>query len=93
MTVKQDAGYFSIAPSLHVRRVVADDSPAFELLRRVVIKVRTSPGANRPNMAIYLEDARRTLFQMFDNGQASPKDMLRDGRTLLHVSAPQEKLC
>lgn len=88
MTIEQKAGSLSMGPSLHMRRVVADDSPAFKLLQRVARKLWEIP---RVNKAMYLEDARRALFQMFDCGQASPKDMLRDGSTLLHVSAPQER--
>lgn len=88
MTIEQKAGALLIGPSLHMRRVVAADSPAFELLQQVVRRKWEFP---RANMAIYLEDTKRSLFQMFDNGQASPKDMLRDGSTLLHVSAPQER--
>jgi hypothetical protein len=88
MTIEQTAGSLSIGPSLHMRRVVADDSPAFELLERVARKLWQIPSVDK---AMYLEDTRRTLFQMFDSGQASPKDMLRSGSTLLHVSAPQER--
>ena len=62
-----------ISPSLKAKRVVNWDSPAFALLGQV-----------RWNQMEFGE-ARKRLVHLFDTGQASPIDILPNGKTLPEV--------
>jgi hypothetical protein len=79
ITVTRGAGGFAINPSLQFRRVVAWDSPAFGLLRKVHI------GWSDPTRPSVIQDTHRALFALFEARLASPTDTLENGETLLHV--------
>jgi hypothetical protein len=81
ISITRGAGGFAISPWLEFRAVVSEDSPAFDLfsyntlLRKT--KIDITGGA---------ECILRQLHQLFQEGRASPRDILPDGSTLLHVS-------
>lgn len=70
---------FSIQQSLECHRVVADNSPAFSFIDDLVESSFTTTEE-------ILHGEVDKLLEMFQQGQASPRDCLSDGRTLLHVS-------
>jgi hypothetical protein len=64
-----------ISPSLDFQRVVRSTSPGFKLLWEL------ETGQRRD-----WNKARQDLTELFDSGQASARDVDRDGRTWLEVS-------
>ncbi|KAJ5707512.1 hypothetical protein N7488_007313 [Penicillium malachiteum] len=70
------AGGFSISPNLQVHPEVAPSSPSFDLLVKYLdIGCSTS-----------LPKFKKSLEELFKKGEASPRDTLPTGETLLHVS-------
>lgn len=57
---------------------VADDSPAFALVKLAVL--------NMMHGEVRIESVHQELLELFRSGQASPLDTLPHGETLLHVS-------
>jgi hypothetical protein len=81
MSVTRGAGGFAISPWLQFRAVVSRDSPAFALLDY------WSPKIIAENDIIKCaEQILKQLYQLFQEGKASPTDILPHGTTLLHVS-------
>jgi hypothetical protein len=63
-----------ITPSLDFQRVVRNTSPGFKLLWELKTRQRKDWGR-----------ARQDLMELFNSGQASPRDIDSDGRTWLEV--------
>lgn len=80
MTLTRGAGALSISPILQFHSVVANDFPAFKLLRDMKTEF------NRERDHKVLERAQKALLQMLREKKAAPTDRLADGSTLLHVS-------
>lgn len=80
--LRRGAGGFSISPSLSCICVVSDNSPAFKL---VATRFRESYYRFRPR-SLDLEVLIGKLQELFQHGQASPRDVDCFGRSLLHVS-------
>jgi hypothetical protein len=78
MAVSWGAGGISISPRLSLRAIVSARSPVFALLLEAHSK---PPGEFRDT----IEFVSQELFQLFQQGRASPMDVLSDGTTLLHV--------
>lgn len=80
MNATSGAGGFSIHPLFDVRRVVPRDAPAFKLIDEIF---------SNPYEALGGYSLNRFLLRMqrlFEDGEASPRDTLSDGTTILHVS-------
>lgn len=77
MSLTHGAGGLAISPQLKFRAVVSKDSPAFQLLDRGLAY------GYRPDGNLLGK-----LCKLFQDGEASPTDVLPDGTTLLHVSEP-----
>lgn len=80
--LRRGAGGFSLSPSLSCIRVVSDDSPAFQLLR----KLFTQKILDHTSQLVNLDNLIRKLHELFQDGQASPRDVNSLGGSLLHVS-------
>jgi len=79
-SITRGAGGFAISPWLQFRAVVSENSPAFALLSHQ--SAYKTPGNDAEKFAdVILEQ----MYQLFQDGKASPTDVLTDGRTLLHV--------
>lgn len=79
LTVTKGAGGFSISPSVRFLAVVPPDSPAFRLLNDAGRKLRLQGDKT------VIEHSHRRLLELFQDGEASPRDTLPDGNTILHV--------
>lgn len=69
--IREDTS-ITIGPTVSVWPVVDRDSPAFRIIRRL-----SEYGA--------LDGALAELHSLYNEGKASPRDTLPDGRTLMHV--------
>jgi hypothetical protein len=81
ISITRGAGGFAISPWLQFRAVVSEDSPAFALL--------DPESAFRPlgkDIETCADLILKQMYKLFQEGKASPTDVLTDGRTLLHVS-------
>lgn len=74
----EGAGGNSMSPTLTLRSLVRKDSPAFALLNRNEIQKYQ---ANKD----YLREALELILKLFREGKASPYDVDKNGRNLLHV--------
>ena len=79
IAVSQGLGVSSICPSLISYRVVPETSPGFLLLKSFLGNVYEHP------TNAYWTGFAQNLFQLFQNGEASPHDRLVNGETVLHV--------
>ncbi|KAL3471247.1 hypothetical protein BJX99DRAFT_263445 [Aspergillus californicus] len=74
VTLIQETGTFTMNPSMSVRHVVNEyHAPAFRLFRGIQHDTD-------------VEDLSMKLRCLFENGEASPNDILPDGTTLLHFA-------
>lgn len=80
MTLTKGAGAFSISPTIQFRPIVANDFPAFRLLKEA------RDNANGVNSSEILNKTRGALIQMIQKREVAPTEQLADGTTLLHVS-------
>jgi hypothetical protein len=71
-----------ITPSLDFQRVVRNTSPGFKLLWELETEQRGD-----------WTRVRQDLMELFDSGQASPRDVDRDGRTWLEVCPVISSFC
>jgi hypothetical protein len=81
ISITRGAGGFAISPWLQFRAVVSEDSPAFSLLSQE--SACRTPWKDIEKCADMI---LKQMYQLFQDGKASPTDVLSDGRTLLHVS-------
>jgi hypothetical protein len=77
------AGGFSISPSLYFSRVVPYDSKAFALVG-VVTLPRFYKATVEERLRI-LETTQHQILKMFNEREASPKDLNPSGESLFHV--------
>ncbi|KAJ6014744.1 hypothetical protein N7540_009335 [Penicillium herquei] len=70
------AGGFSISPNLQVHPHVAPSSPSFDLLTKYLDS----------DCSTSLPKFKKSLEELFQKGEASPRDTLPNGETLLHVA-------
>lgn len=81
ISITRGAGGFAISPQLQFRAVVSNDSPAFALLSyESAFRTPMKDVDKRADLIL------KQMYQLFQDGKASPTDVLSDGRTLLHVS-------
>jgi hypothetical protein len=85
LRITRGAGGLALSPSLRLRAIVPSNSAAFELIKHMPlvspehfdnVKIRT------PTNEFQLR-----LFRLFQEGKASPSDVLANGNTFLHVSS------
>jgi hypothetical protein len=81
LSLTRGAGGFAISPWLQLRAVVAKDSPAFALL-----SYESELRKAKNDISGRVKCILKQLHQLFQEGKASPTDVLPDGSTLLHVS-------
>ena len=81
ISITRGAGGFAISPWLQFRAVVSRDSPAFALL-----SVKSAYETPLKDCERCADLILKQMYQLFQDGKASPTDVLSDGRTLLHVS-------
>ena len=81
MRVSNQAGMFSISPSLALRGVVNELSPAFALLK----DLRRSYGeCSTTNFEKQTSFMTRSVLRLLKEGAVSPYEVDKNGRTLLH---------
>ncbi|KAL4940874.1 hypothetical protein BDV06DRAFT_230086 [Aspergillus oleicola] len=85
LTVTRGAGALSISPALQFHRVVGENSPAFELLKK-------AGATGYFDVAQKIEDLQQSLLQMYRERIVAPTDRLVDGSTLLHGLACMLKI-
>ncbi|PMD67703.1 uncharacterized protein K444DRAFT_606604 [Hyaloscypha bicolor E] len=73
----EGAGGSSMSPTLTLRSLVRNDSPAFTLLNRNEVR---KYWANKN----YLRQSLEQILKLFQEGEASPYDVDKKGRNLLH---------
>lgn len=80
MNAISGAGGFTIYPLFEVRRVVPHNAPAFKLIDGILGNSYEPLGGHSLNSVML------RMQRLFKDGEASPRDTLSDGTTLLHVS-------
>lgn len=92
LSTTRRGGLPELTSNLIFRAIVSPDSPAFRLVRSGYLY----PLDRTEKMATTLDHAgcilRRELETLFRTGKAHPKDVLPNGKTLLHVSARDDQL-
>lgn len=84
ISLTKGAGGTSLSPNMTFRCLVADDSPAFALMRHP-----WSWNISVNDIETLVNQQVRSLRQMFQDHKASPYDIDLCGNTLLHVSNPK----
>ena len=87
MTITIGAGGYSINPCLEFHAIVPFDSPAFLLLDYGTFRrhFHTTPPTESIGVCDFFENTLQQLYELFQDGRASPTDTVEDGSTLLHV--------
>ena len=87
ISITSGAGGYSINPGLRFGAVVPYDSPAFVILELTTFPggfTTTSPSQSK-EVADYFKSALQRLYELFQDGRASPTDTSEFGENLLHV--------
>ena len=89
MIVSKQAGYFYICPSLTLRNVVKESSPAFASIKEIgdFLPFESPSGFrhyDRWEFEETISSANRKILRLFKERVVSPHDVDKQGRTLLH---------
>jgi len=88
--VSKQAGYFYICPSLTLRNVVKESSPAFASIKEIRDFISSYPNSleipyfQRRELEEIISSANRKIPRLFKERVVSPYDVDKQGRTLLH---------
>ena len=86
VSITTGAGGFSINPCLKFHATVPKSSLPFRLLDQEKLQERfLTTLALSKALSNYFDNALRQLYELFQDGRASPTDVNESGRTLLHV--------
>ena len=89
ISITTGAGGYSINPCLKFHAVVPNSSPAFRLLDHKISRefLYTEPLPQSKTVCDYFNSALKQLYELFQDGRASPTDTNESGQTLLHVTS------
>ena len=87
ISITTGAGGYSINPCLEFHAIVPFDSPAFLLLDYGTFRqhFHTTPPTESIEVCDFFKNTLQQLYELFQDGGASPTDTVEDGSTLLHV--------
>ena len=87
ISITTGAGGYSINPSLKFHAIVPRRSPAFRLLDCKTLKERflTPSAPQSKEVSDYFENTLQQIYELFQDGRASPTDTNESGQNLLHV--------
>ena len=87
ISITTGAGGCSINPCLEFHAIVPFNSPAFLLLDYGTFRqhFHTTPPTETIEVGDFFKTTLQQLYDLFQDGRASPTDTVEDGSTLLHV--------